>query len=176
MKQEQITLRCEDGQEAVVFHKYTFKTLVSNYEGKDSIKEDIDYEINIEDNYIGGDYKGFFGRIKRAWRAFRDKPVVYTGIYCEDKDKMKKFLTDCLNLVEDKSYMPTSQAINLLFHIANNINKVTDVEEEQEVYLQAIEKAIEALSNNDEQPFLKGLYKEDDSVISNEELIKKGEW
>ena len=137
MKQENVTLRCEDGAEAAVFSKYTYN-------------KDIDYEFTIEDSYIGGDYKGFFGRIKRAWRAFWDKPVVYTGIYCEDKDKMKKFLIDCLNLVEDKSYMPTSQAINLLFHIANNISKVTDVEEEQEVYLQAIEKAVEALKGTGE--------------------------
>ena len=97
MKQEQIILRCEDGAEAVVFSKYTYeKTFIrlpdifSEFENS--------YEINVEDSYIGGDYKGFFGRIKRAWRAFWDKPVVYTGIYCEDKDKMKKFLTDCLDL------------------------------------------------------------------------------
>ena len=93
MKQEHITLRCEDGAEAVVFTKYTYK-----YDNS------VSYDISVEDDYIGGDYKGFFGRIKRAWRAFWDKPVVYTGIYCEDKDKMKKFLIDCLNLVdrEDK--------------------------------------------------------------------------
>ena len=86
MKQEQVTLRCEDGAEAVVFTKYTHKS-------------DIDYEICIEDSYIGGDYKGLFGRIKRAWRAFWDKPVVYTGIYCEDESKMKHFLCDCLDLL-----------------------------------------------------------------------------
>ena len=89
MKQEQITLRCEDGQEAVVFTKCIHHIL------------DIDYEITVEDSYIGGDYKGFFGRIKRAWRAFWDKPVVYTGIYCEDERKMRQFLYDCLDLVND---------------------------------------------------------------------------
>ena len=88
MKQEHITLRCEDGAEAVVFTKYTFN-------------KDINYEFTVEDSYTGGDYKGFFGRIKRAWRAFWDKPVVYTGIYCEDADKMRKFLYDCLDLVND---------------------------------------------------------------------------
>lgn len=101
MKQEQITLRCEDGQEAVVFTKYTFKTLVHRTEHTDSIKEDISYEINIQDDYVGGDYKGFFGRIKRAWRAFWDKPVVYTGIYCEDENKMRQFLYDCLELMDE---------------------------------------------------------------------------
>ena len=88
MKQEQVTLRCEDGAEVVVFTKYT-------YNGE----PEFSYEICVEDSYIGGDYKGFFGRIKRAWRAFWDKPVVYTGIYCEDENKMKYFLWDCLDLL-----------------------------------------------------------------------------
>lgn len=92
MKQEHITLRCEDGAEAVVFTKYVYNPIVGN---------NIDYEITIEDSYTGGDYRGFFGRIKRAWRAFWDKPVVYTGIYCEDKDKMRKFLCDCLDLIDE---------------------------------------------------------------------------
>lgn len=88
MKQEQITLRCEDGAEAVVFTKYTYK-----YDNS------IAYDISVEDSYIGGDYKGFFGRIKRAWKSFWDKPVVYTGIFCEDEYKMKHFLCDCLDLL-----------------------------------------------------------------------------
>ena len=104
MKQEQITLRCEDGAEAVVFTKYTFKTLIHRTEHTDSIKEDIHYEICVEDDYTGGDYKGFFGRLRRALRAFWDKPVVYTGIYCEDKNKMRKFLSDCLNLMDESTY------------------------------------------------------------------------
>ena len=88
MKFDKVTLRCDDGAEAVVFTKYTHHIL------------DIDYEICVEDSYTGGDYKGFFGRIKRAWRAFWDKPVVYAGIYCEDKEKMRKFLCDCLDLID----------------------------------------------------------------------------
>lgn len=88
IKYEQIILRCEDGQEAVVFNKYI------HYDG------DIDYEINVEDSFVGGCYVGFFGKIKRAWRAFKLQPVVYTGVYCEDKLRMKKFLTDCLELLE----------------------------------------------------------------------------
>ena len=91
MKQEHITLRCEDGQEAVVFTKYHFNA--------SDIYGNFNYEITIEDSYTGGDYKGFFGRIKRAWRAFWDKPVVYTGIYCEDERKMKHFLCSCLDLL-----------------------------------------------------------------------------
>lgn len=143
MKQEQITLRCEDGAEAVVFTKYTFKTLVNNSNGKDTIESDINYEINVEDSYIGGYYKGFFGRIKRAWRAFWDKPVVYTGIYCEDKEKMRKFLINCLDLIDE--------------------NDVKD-----------IKTMYDEMKGN--ESFSKGLYNEDGSVTTNEELIKKGEW
>ena len=88
MKTQQVQLRCDDNAEAVVFTKYSYDDL------------DTSYEINVEDSYIGGDYKGFCGRLKRAWKAFTGKPVVYTGIYCEDKEKIKKFLTNCLELIE----------------------------------------------------------------------------
>lgn len=101
MKFDNVTLRCDDGAEVVVFTKYNFKTLIHRNEHTDSIKEDISYEICIKDDYTGGDYKGFFGRLKRAWRAFWDKPVVYTGIYCEDKEKMRKFLCNCLDLIDE---------------------------------------------------------------------------
>lgn len=91
MNIKSITLRCEDNQEAVVFNKYEY--------GKDY---STDFEINVEDNYVGKSYRGLFGRIKRAWAMFVDEPVVYTGIYCEDKEKMKKFLTDCLALIDEE--------------------------------------------------------------------------
>ena len=29
-------------------------------------------------------------------------PFYYTGVYCEDKGKMKKFLTDCLELINEE--------------------------------------------------------------------------
>jgi hypothetical protein len=99
MKQEQIILRCEDGAEAVVFTKYTYKNIMELTDGQ--VKLSDGFEIMVEDSYIGGDYKGFFGRVKRAWRAFWDKPVVYTGIYCEDENKMKQFLYNCIDLVND---------------------------------------------------------------------------
>ena len=88
MDQKTVTLRCADGLEAVVFTKYTFK-------------DEVDFDISVEDSYIGGSYKGFLGRLKRAWHAFKAKPVCYTGIYCEDAGKMKKFIVDCLALLEE---------------------------------------------------------------------------
>lgn len=90
MTHETVTLRCEDGAEAVVFTKYTY-TYANN----------VSYDISVEDSYIGGDYKGFFGRLKRAWKAFWDKPVVYTSVYSSDENKMRNFLFDCLELIDD---------------------------------------------------------------------------
>ena len=131
---KQITLRCEDGAEAAVFTKYSHKFISVHTE--ELVNENASYEICIEDNYVGGDYKGFFGRIKRAWRAFWDKPVVYTGIYCEDKNKMRQFLTECLQLIDEN-----------------------DIEKTKTMYQQ-----------------MKGNADIDDSVTSNEELIKKEVW
>ena len=70
--------------------------------GFNETKRDINYEITIEDSYCGGDYMGSKGRFKRAWKAFWAKPLCYTGVYCEDKEKMKKFLTDCLELINEE--------------------------------------------------------------------------
>ncbi len=92
MKMTQTQLRCDDKQEAVVFTKYIYGN------------NDISYEITIEDSYIGGgEYTGLFGRFKRAWKAFIGKPVLYTGIYTEDKKKMSNFLIDCLDIMYCKS-------------------------------------------------------------------------
>lgn len=43
--------------------------------------------------------------------------------------------------------MPNEQAVNLLFHIGNNIYRIATSDEDAEVYLQAIEKAINVLKN-----------------------------
>ena len=43
--------------------------------------------------------------------------------------------------------MSNKQAINLLFHIGNNIGRIADNDEDAEIYLQAIEKAVNALQN-----------------------------
>lgn len=99
MSTEQVVLRCEDKQEAVVFSKYTYKSIMNLTDGQ--VKLNDGYEIMVEDSYVGGEYKGFFGRIRRAWRAFTDKPVIYTGIYCEDKNKIRSFLYDCIALIEE---------------------------------------------------------------------------
>ena len=101
MKTDSVILRCEDNAEALVFNRYTYKNLIYDKNKPGSVEKEIDYEINVEDNYIGGEYKGLLGRFRRAWRAFLDKPVVYTGVYSSDKEKIRKFLVDCLNLIDE---------------------------------------------------------------------------
>lgn len=82
-------LRCNDHAERVVFTKYKYGEM-------------SDYEFTIEDSYCGGDYMGIKGRFKRAWNAFWAKPIYYTGVYCDDEERMKKFLIECFDLMEDE--------------------------------------------------------------------------
>lgn len=91
MDRKTITLRCDCGAEAAVFSKYIFKN-------------EVDYGLSFEDAWLGGNqYKGFFGRLKRAWKAFAGKPVSYTDVYCEGKDKMRSFLVECLALIDEEN-------------------------------------------------------------------------
>ena len=41
--------------------------------------------------------------------------------------------------------MSNKQAINLLLHIGNNIGRIADSDEDAEIYLKAIDKAVSAL-------------------------------
>lgn len=88
MNVKDVYLRCDDHNEMAVFSKYEYE---------DNTKS---YELTIEDSYCGGDYRGIKGRFKRAWKAFCAKPIYYTGVYCEDENRMKKFLQDCLDLIQ----------------------------------------------------------------------------
>lgn len=88
-----VILRCNDNAEALVFNRYDY----------DSDILDTDYEINIEDSYCGGNYMGIKGRFKRAWHAFFAKPIYYSGIYSENKDEVRKWLTDCLAVLDGKN-------------------------------------------------------------------------
>lgn len=83
-----VTLRCDCHAEAAVFSAYEFK-------------DEINYELSIEDSYCGGDFMGIKGRFKRAWRAFFAKPIYYSSVYVEDGAKMKKFLEDALALIKE---------------------------------------------------------------------------
>ena len=85
----EVYLSCDDHAEVIQFIKYDWND------------NTVDYEFNILDSYCGEGTRGFFNRVKRAWKAFWAKPVCYTGIFMSDEDKIKKFLKDCLAIVED---------------------------------------------------------------------------
>lgn len=87
-----VYLRCDDHAEMAVFTRFNW-----DYSEED---DDIDYEFTIEDSYCGGDYMGIKGRFKRAWHAFWAKPICYTSVFCEDGERMKKFLEECLELMK----------------------------------------------------------------------------
>jgi hypothetical protein len=89
-KYQNIYLCCDDNAEMVVFTKYNLED------------NGVDYEISIKDSYCDGDYKGIKGRFKRAWKAFWAKPVYYTSVYCEDEEHMRKFLNNCLNIMNNE--------------------------------------------------------------------------
>ena len=88
-KSKNVYLRCDDHAEMAVFSRYDWDN------------GGTDYEFTIEDSYCGGDYVGIKGRLKRAWMAFWAKPVYYTGVFCEDDKRMRKFLEDCLSLMNE---------------------------------------------------------------------------
>ena len=81
-------MRCDCNAEAVVFTRYDYSMT------------DTSYGISFEDSYLGRKNNKLFGRLKRAWKAFIAKPVIYTDVFTDDEKKMKKFLTDCLSLMQ----------------------------------------------------------------------------
>ena len=87
---KEISMRCDCRAEVVTFMRHDWN------------HNDTSYEITIEDAYCGGDYMGIKGRFKRAWRAFRAKPIYYSGVYCQDGSIMKKFLENCLSLMNEE--------------------------------------------------------------------------
>lgn len=86
-----VFIKCDDNAETAVFTRmdWTFKN-----------QTDTSYELCIEDSYCGGDYMGINGRFKRAWHAFWAKPICHTGVFVQDGERMKKFLQECLELME----------------------------------------------------------------------------
>ena len=88
MISKNITLRCDCGCSVLVFTRYDYNNL------------DTSYDFSFEDSYINRScYNGVFGRLKRAWKAFTGKPVVYANLFTDDEIKMRTFLNDCLSLM-----------------------------------------------------------------------------
>ena len=88
-----VELRCDDRAENLVFTRYEYKPTAMDHDP--SIF--YDYEINLEDSYC----RTRCNRFVRAWKAFLGKPIYYSGIYTSDKRKVKKWLKDCLKLVNE---------------------------------------------------------------------------
>ena len=85
-----VDIRCDDRAEVAVLMR------------SDWDDGDVWYELNIEDSYCGG-RSNIANRFKRAWCAFWDKPIYYSGIFVSDGARMKEFLTDCVALVDSDS-------------------------------------------------------------------------
>ena len=83
-------IRCDDHAETVQFNHIRWD------------ENDVDCEISIVDSYCGNDFMGISGRFKRAWRAFRAKPICYSGIYIDDPARAKAFFEECLAIIESK--------------------------------------------------------------------------
>ena len=89
MNVKNVTIRCDDNAEALVFSKYKYHD------------NEFGYEISVEDSYCRGTCVGIIGRFQRAWHAFWAKPICYSGVYIGDKERVRNFLNDCLELLND---------------------------------------------------------------------------
>lgn len=87
LKFDSAILQCDDYRETLVFIRDRSELCESGY------------EFLIQDGYAHNYYESFWGRLKLAWRTFKGKPTNYTGIYTEDKEKVKNFLEQCLNMI-----------------------------------------------------------------------------
>ena len=88
-----VELRCDDRAENLVFTRYEYEPTAMNHDPSTF----YDYEINLEDSYC----RTRCNRFVRAWKAFWGKPIYYSGIYTGDKEKVRKWLLDCLKLLEE---------------------------------------------------------------------------
>lgn len=136
---DNVTLRCDCNAEAVVFTKY-------NYDDGDK-----SYGISFEDDYTKSQFNGLFGRFRRAWYAFKSKPVVHMDVFTDDKDKMIKFLRQSLDLI----IKDDAEKLKTLYDQMNGNAGTFTVDP---YYLEHRKEEL------------------NDSVTSNEELIKEGNW
>ena len=64
-------------------------------------KDDELLEFSFMDSYIERrEYQGLFGRLRRAWHALVSKPLYYTGIVIVEKERARKFLEECLDILD----------------------------------------------------------------------------
>ena len=64
-------------------------------------KDDELLEFSFMDSYIGRrGYQGLFGRLRRAWHALVSKPLYHAGIVIVEKERARKFLEECLDILD----------------------------------------------------------------------------
>ena len=80
-------LRSDDRSENLVFTKICLNA------------KNTWYEFCVEDAYCSGEYFGLKGRFKRAWHAFFAKPISYTGMIIQDKDRLETFFSECQRIL-----------------------------------------------------------------------------
>lgn len=87
-----ITLRCADHCTMLVIDKFEYLT-----EGNS--ERQLEYNISMQDSRYTHQFDGFFGRIKRAVKAFLGKPIYYNDIYIEDEKKIIELRDALTNLI-----------------------------------------------------------------------------
>ena len=91
LKEKTASIRCDDHAETLEFTRTTWR------EGGDW------FDFSIKDGYIGKrEEHGLFSRFRRAWKAFRNKPIVWAEIIVTDKARAEAFLRECLTILHDE--------------------------------------------------------------------------
>ena len=87
---KEVSIRCDDMAENLVVIRHIWDD------------GDTWCAITIEDSYLGsGKYRGVLGRIKHAWCVLTGRPVSYAEIIVNDLSKMRKFLENCILMIDD---------------------------------------------------------------------------
>ena len=99
MKYTPVSYRCDDGAEVFTFMRIDWDTpLLKN--------EPPDYELCLEDAYSNPEYCGIKGRFRRAWNAFKAKPIAYNGIFTSNAEAIKRFFYECIALIDKDALKP----------------------------------------------------------------------
>ena len=87
-KEETAFIRCDDHCETLEFARTTWR------DGEEW------FCFSITDCYIGKrEEHGLLGRFRRAWKAFWNKPVVWTQVIVTEKDRAESFFQECLDIL-----------------------------------------------------------------------------
>lgn len=113
-------------------------------------KDDFDYYCCMM--YTNGKFYGeqdetiwriLCKKMKKIWAIIRNKDYYYADIVLT-KSEFNEFRQYVNAVYAGDINMSNVQAISILYHIGNNISNIAN-DEDAEVYLQAIETAVEAL-------------------------------